>query len=95
MGLKRALEDENRGRIDHRRDANDRAARTLGARLLFRFLDLLALLGLLSLVLDARLPLGGFAGERAGREQPGNQNRIDDRAPLHAVDVTTPRLNRK
>ena len=33
--------------------------------------------------------------QRRRRAEPGNQNRIEDRTPLHAGDVTTPRLNGK
>lgn len=95
MGGPTALEKVDRGWIDHRWDCpGDHAAlRLLLALGLLRWLRLLqALLGLLHLL--ARLATQGFAADRSVGAQ-GRQYDRDNQLPLHAVDVTTPRLNRK
>lgn len=92
MGLPGPLKEEDRGRVDRRRDrAVDGAALRLGA-LRLRLCLLLTLLRLPCLL--AGLPLWRLSAHRP----IGSNSRHDDRdgqSPLHADDVTTPRLNGK
>jgi hypothetical protein len=91
----RFLEQEDRRRVDDRRyGAVNRASLGLAALLLRRLLAglrlaLLALLGLLAWLATNRFSADRRVGSKC------RQDDSDGQFPLHAADVTTPRLNRK
>ncbi len=92
MGRIGALKEEDGSWVNRRRDGTvDRATLRLGA-LLLRMGLLLSLLRLFRLL--ASLATDRLARHRRARPESRQQDR-NGQFPLHAVDVTTPRLNRK